>query len=75
MLGLARLGMAGCGMARTKADRGRSLKAVVIGGGWAALMIGLGLWFTSVGAATMWLFCGPWSVPGILLAVWGVQRH
>ena len=63
-------------MATTRTNGGRRHpQAVLLGGGWAALLIGLGIWFTFTGAPVAWLFCGPWSVPGILLAVWGMQRH
>jgi len=48
-------------------------KAVVLGLGWASGLIGFGIEETMRGAPTIWIFVGPWSVPGILLAVWGMR--
>jgi hypothetical protein len=46
-------------------------KAVVLGIAWTALLMAVGVWASNGGAPALWIVVLPWTVPGILLAVWG----
>jgi hypothetical protein len=55
--------------------RMRSSSAVLAGLAWGLGLNALGLWLALNGGAVLWLLVlAPWSVPGLLLATWGVAR-